>query len=125
LKTELGINRLLVIGTTPGTSSNSAPLDCMTRPVSVNPNCAETPSNMSPQLERSRYNKQLEAALQGEAVFLDPFGLLCSGKTCKTVDRVTPLYSDPIHLTRRGSELVIGEFSPSIGQALARRGGPQ
>jgi peptidoglycan/LPS O-acetylase OafA/YrhL len=125
LKTDLGINQLLVIGTTPGTSGNSAPLDCMSRPVSINANCAESPSNKSPQLERSQYNNQLEAALQGEAVFLDPFGLLCSGKTCRTVDRVTPLYSDPIHLTRRGSELLIGEFSPSIGQALANRDGRQ
>jgi peptidoglycan/LPS O-acetylase OafA/YrhL len=116
LQRELGASWLLVIGTIPGAvGMQGDPADCIFRPVLVGQGC----ENSRPDVLRRTDNLLLASFLGGRATFLDPFDALCDKTSCKIIDDIAPIYSDPNHLTQHGSELVLRSFRKALGYALS------
>jgi peptidoglycan/LPS O-acetylase OafA/YrhL len=118
LQHNLGARFLLVMGTVPGAPEpQGAPADCLFRPVLVHNICENAP----PDVRRRANNGLLASALSGRAIFLDPFITFCDKQLCKQIENTTPLYSDPTHLTKHGSELVLSSFRQVIANTLAEK----
>lgn len=121
LKAELGVNRLLVIGSVPGTSGIGSVLDCAARPF-PHRFCDITDAGAQPQATRQAINAALASHLQGRAGFLNPFDALCDDKACRMLSGGLPVYSDPTHLTKWGSDTVVRSFRDKIGEAASSPG---
>jgi peptidoglycan/LPS O-acetylase OafA/YrhL len=111
LKRELGIKRLLVIGSVPGMAAGiDNPTDCATRPIVAPSNCLVSRVKAEPQAERAVIDSYLAAKVAPDITFLNPFDALCDQTDCTMIADGKPVYSDPTHLTKWGAEIVVRSF---------------
>lgn len=118
LKRELGIGRIFIVGSLPTMANGiGSPSDCISRPIPAPVGCASSPRSIAPPVERAAINDLLRSKV---SPFLDPFDALCSDTSCGMIIDGKPVYSDQIHLTKWGSELVVASFRQTLSEALAR-----
>ena len=111
LKRELGIKRLLVIGSVPGMAAGmDNPSDCAARPIATPSNCLVSRVKAEPQAERAVIDSYLAAKVAPDITFLNPFDALCDQTDCAMIADGKPVYSDPTHLTKWGAEIVVRSF---------------
>lgn len=113
LKAELGVKRLLVIASVPGTSGIGSVLDCAARPF-PRQSCGAARLDRDPQAARHAINAALAASLKDKVDLLDPFDALCDGNECRMLSGGLPVYSDPTHLTKWGADIVVRAFRDRI-----------
>ena len=109
LRAELGIGRLLVIGDVPTSGGQISPVDCLARPIRRGDvGCAATPISNPILTSKRDFNQVLRESVGSEIAFEDPFDYLCGPAACDNMRDGMTLYSSRTHLSKSGSELVIG-----------------
>ena len=120
LKSVLGVERMLVIGNVPTPGGQISPVDCLSRPIRfTDVGCAATPTSNELLRNKRAFNDVLRESLGPDIAFEDPFDHLCDESVCANMLNGMSLYSSRTHLSKPGSEFVIGAM---VGNAI-RSGG--
>ncbi len=120
LKSELGVQKLVVIGSVPTAAGIASSLDCFGRPTLTERVCATKPLKDPTIAQRAETNHLLFESLPSDVVFLDPFGALCNQETCAIVG-AGPVYSDATHLSGHGSKMTMSFLAPSLRALVSAR----
>lgn len=120
LKSDLGVQRLAVIGSVPTAAGVASSLDCFGRPALTERSCAVKPLTDPIIAQRAETNALLSAGLPPDVIFLNPFGALCSDSVCSVIHD-GPVYSDATHLSGLGSKMVMAALAPGLRGLIPAR----
>lgn len=118
----IGDRKLVAIGIPPGVEVKAGLASCLERPSYLPQECLNrlnTPRDKG-------YGRDVNEALMQLAkenqnfIFLNPDDALCEENSCQSLSNGDFIYSDFLHLSKRGAEVVIDYFDDDLNKLISR-----